>query len=286
MKERCQSDRIETLACGTIIQHGKYNNRIYLMKAAQGMPPTIPAELIKKAHEMGYTKIFVKIPQKMSEPFLLEGFQIEAMIPGFYTGNDACVFLAYCLCKERAERKNQKQYKDILSLACATRQTPLKKLPEEAFTIRRCDKADIPEMVRIYKIVFPSYPFPIDSPDYLEETMQSHVYYYCVEYNDEIVALSSAETDGASKSAEMTDFATLPDWRGNGLSGHLLRFMERDLCQHIQTAYTIARAKSIGMNITFARHNYIFSGRLTQNTHISGDIESMNVWYKKTSSSA
>jgi len=252
------------------------------MKAAQGMPSEITAELIKMANQNGYTKIFVKIPQKMSEPFLLEGFQIEAMIPGFYTDNDSCVFLAYCLCKERAERKNLKQYRDILSLACSNRQTPKKRLPERAFKIRRCCKSDIPKMVNIYKVVFPTYPFPIDSPDYLEETMESHVYYYCVEYNDEMVALSSAETDIESQSAEMTDFATLPDWRGHGLSGHLLRFMESDLGHSIQTAYTIARAKSIGMNITFARHDYIFSGRLTQNTHISGDIESMNVWYKKT----
>ena len=48
----------------------------------------------------------------------------------------------------------------------------------------------------------------------------------------------------------------------------------------IKTAYTIARAKSAGMNITFSKAGYKFGGRLKNNTNIFGNIESMNVWYK------
>jgi hypothetical protein len=44
--------------------------------------------------------------------------------------------------------------------------------------------------------------------------------------------------------------------------------------------YTIARAISVGMNITFARCGYDFGGTLVNNTQIAGRIESMNVWYK------
>jgi len=58
--------------------------------------------------------------------------------------------------------------------------------------------------------------------------------------------------------------------------------MENELKKfNIHKAYTIARANSYGMNITFAKANYTFAGKLTNNTNISGDIESMNVWYKK-----
>jgi hypothetical protein len=49
----------------------------------------------------------------------------------------------------------------------------------------------------------------------------------------------------------------------------------------IKTAYTIARATSPGINITFARKEYRFGGRLINNTNISGRIESMNIWYKQ-----
>jgi hypothetical protein len=57
--------------------------------------------------------------------------------------------------------------------------------------------------------------------------------------------------------------------------------MEKHMIDNnIITSYTIARAKSPGMNITFARNGYEYSGTLINNTQISGKIESMNVWLK------
>jgi hypothetical protein len=44
--------------------------------------------------------------------------------------------------------------------------------------------------------------------------------------------------------------------------------------------YTIARSYSAGMNITFAKQDYKYTGTLINNTNIFGKIESMNVWYK------
>jgi hypothetical protein len=35
------------------------------------------------------------------------------------------------------------------------------------------------------------------------------------------------------------------------------------------------------MNITFARMGYRFAGRWINNTHIGGQFEDMNVWYKQ-----
>ena len=46
------------------------------------------------------------------------------------------------------------------------------------------------------------------------------------------------------------------------------------------TGYTIARALSPGMNITFARAGYRFGGLLWNNTQICGRLEPMNIWYK------
>jgi hypothetical protein len=37
------------------------------------------------------------------------------------------------------------------------------------------------------------------------------------------------------------------------------------------------------MNITFAKNGYEYAGTLKNNTNISGNIESMNVWYKHLS---
>jgi hypothetical protein len=49
--------------------------------------------------------------------------------------------------------------------------------------------------------------------------------------------------------------------------------------------FTIARARSTGMNVTFAKNGYSFAGTLINNTNISGRIESMNVWYKRAADS-
>ena len=129
--------------------------------------------------------------------------------------------------------------------------------------------------------MFASYPFPIHDPDYLIETMRSHVCYFVAEKDGKIAAASSGEMDQENRNAEMTDFATLPDHLGNGLAVHLLKFMEPEMRKrNIATLYTIARAISPGMNITFAKCGYTFGGTLINNTQISGSIESMNLWHR------
>jgi putative beta-lysine N-acetyltransferase len=111
--------------------------------------------------------------------------------------------------------------------------------------------------------------------------MLDHIVYFGIEIDKRFIALSSAEMDTVSKNVEMTDFATLPKFRGSNLSGLLLVAMEKEMrSRGIQTAYTIARAISPGINMTFAKAGYTYGGRLINNTNISGQIESMNVWYK------
>jgi putative beta-lysine N-acetyltransferase len=147
--------------------------------------------------------------------------------------------------------------------------------------VEKCTPQDIHAMADLYKTVFPSYPFPIDDPNYLYKTMRDNIDYYCVRKHNEMVALASAEMSFRYKNVEMTDFATLPAECGQGYAGEILHQMEQDMQEkEIYTFYTIARAISIGMNATFTKQNYLFGGRLPNNTDISGHIESMNVWYK------
>ena len=79
----------------------------------------------------------------------------------------------------------------------------------------------------------------------------------------------------------MTDFAVPPTHRGKKLAYFLLGEMEKAMRDRgFKTLYTIARLQSPGMNKTFLNHGYHFSGLLVNNTNISGNIESMNVYYK------
>ena len=136
-------------------------------------------------------------------------------------------------------------------------------------------------MSDIYHRVFRTYPFPIQKPAYLKRMMKEDVRYFCIRIDGRIVAIAAAEIDIRNENVEMTDFATMPEWRGMGLAEMLLRHMDRKMRDcGIKTAYTIARAASHGMNAVFRNKRYIYAGLLKNNTQISGQIESMTVWYK------
>jgi beta-lysine N6-acetyltransferase len=276
------NDKIEILPCGSVIQHGPFNDRIYLLSATDKDIYSLPSRLIDIAIKNGYGKIFAKLNETQSFPFLSENYIIEARVPLMYPRNREGVFLAHFLDKSRKEEENSRLYKENLKLARAKKNEGAGSLDLEQFKIRKCTEDDIETMKNVYQKVFATYPFPIHDISYLRKTMIDNVDYYCVENEGKIVALSSAEKDKTNKYAEMTDFATLPDWRGQGLAQYLLEKMERSMQKlGIKTAFTIARSASPGMNITFAKSGYAYGGRLKNNTNISGNIESMNIWYKK-----
>jgi len=274
-------DQIEELPYGAIIQHGHYNDRIYVMKVAEDFSTKLPVKLISMAKKNNYSKIFVKIASKKIECFTKAGYAIEASVPKL-CNQDTGVFLAFYLNEKRLQEDKSELYAKNIILALDNKKKQMPTLDTKRFLIRLCNKGDINCMVKIYKKVFVSYPFPIHESEYIWKTMNENIDYFCIQAGGEIIALASAEKDPIASNVEMTDFATLPKWRGNNLSVHLLSRMENEVkSQGIKTAYTIARAASAGMNITFSKMGYTFGGRLINNTNISGTVESMNVWYKQ-----
>ncbi len=282
-KSHLQSDAIE-LFHGALIQHGAFNNRIYLMKIKDGDPNELATALLEKARENRYTKVLVKIPHDAGQSFLDSGYIQEAEIPNLYSGNQDAVFLAYYLSKDRKVENNITENEKVYQLSIekqvsseSIQNTPL----DNNFTMHNLTQDDIPEIAALYNTVFPSYPFPINEPSFLLESMESHVDYFGIKMGGKLIALSSLEKDTENSNAEMTDFATLPKWQGFSLAKYLLVHMEKEARKKgIKTAYTIARAESPGINIVFTKNAYQYGGRLINNTHISGHIESMNIWYK------
>lgn len=273
-------DRIENIN-GAVVQHGTLSDRAYLMHFDGARPQSTAGRLDKLAQENGYGKIIAKVPESAAREFIDQGFQQEAAIPGFYKGAETALFLVRYQNLSRACDRNRKKIHEILTLAGKHAGKGSIMRYDSGAVIRRCGPDDAENMSRIYQAVFPTYPFPITSPQYLIKTMQSHVAYFGAEYDHRLAALASSEMDSDNQNVEMTDFATLPQYRGRSLSVVLLKKMESAMqTRGMKTAYTIARAVSAGMNITFARAGYIYSGTLVNNTNISGNIESMNVWYK------
>ena len=276
------TDRVENIG-NSLIQHGADNNRIYLMKLDPADLPGLIDRLDELASEKDYTKIFAKVPGPCASEFVRHGYRREGMIPHFYNGETPAAFLGKFIDPAREITPQRDEIEKIIILAQSKSGSAAKPLPD-GYVLRPAVEADAEELADVYRQVFASYPFPIHDPSYLIETMRSHVYYFVAEKDGEIAAASSGEMDTENRNAEMTDFATLPEHLGNGLAVHLLKFMEPEMKQRgIATLYTIARAISPGMNITFAKCGYSLGGTLIHNTQISGCIESMNLWHKPVS---
>ena len=187
---------------GSVIQHGKLNNRAYLMKPGKENIDNLIKYLNKLAEENSYTKIFAKVPEIYKSHFLTDGYEVEASIPGI-------CFMSKYFCPERKIDLNKHKVSEILSICPSKKDYNLKD-----FAFMECRPDHAPEMAQLYKKVFASYPFPIDDQDYILKTMRENIKYFGIQDNNRLVALSSSEIDYENQNAEMTDFATLPEFRG------------------------------------------------------------------------
>lgn len=280
-------DRLATIG-NSLVQHGPLNARAYLMRLDPEDCPKIVGRLERLAEDNGYTKIFAKVPEHAAGDFADAGYRTEAVVPGLYGRKQNGVFLGRYLTPGRRIPVDADELRRVLRTARANARPcgadglsrPEDGLPA-GYGLRRLRLGDAEDMAALYAEVFASYPFPIHDPGFLRQNMAEGVVYFGVFCDDSPAALCAAEVDSHCGAAEMTDFATLPAHRGLGLAGHLLARAEREMSAlGLGTLYTIARAASYGMNITFARAGYAYAGILPNNTNIAGGIESMNVWHK------
>lgn len=276
------TDKIEKIGQGTIIHHGDLNKRVYLMKLDKRDIPGIIGEVNRIARSNRYTKIICKVPQSAVPQFIADGFLTEAQIPLFYEGRETAFFMSKFLSSDRLlelETEQLQFFGGMLEKQNGRKNGEAD--PDNKYNVKRLTPADSEDIVAIYRDVFESYPFPIFDPNYIKETMESHVEYFGVEHKGKLLALASAEMDKKGLNAEMTDFATPRKNRGKKLALLLLDEMEKQMKkQGLKTLYTMARLNSVGMNKTFLRKGYVYSGTALKNTNIAGKIESLNIYYK------
>ncbi len=258
------------------------NRRLRIVSYRAADHGAMVAELRRQAADRELGKIFLKAPAGDRAALKAAGMVCEATIRGYFDGSDAAV-MAFFVEDARRERPHRDEEERILAAVQATPPSDaLHPLPE-GYEVRRAQPADADELAALYSKVFASYPFPISEPAYLRDTMASHVVYEIVRDGDgELVAAASAETDLGHGNAEMTDFATLPSQRGLGLARRLLDGLEAVMgAAGITNLYTIARARSAGMNRVFFNQGYDWTGTLVNNCHIAGQFEDMHVWCRQ-----
>lgn len=273
-----QPDEIIYLG-NSLVQHGPSNDRVYLMELDPIDLPDIAHRVYELGRQNGYTKLFAKVPTNATSHFAELGFVDEARVPFMYKGKSAGHFMSKYLNQNRAISTNIEQIAEVLDEADRKAKSPQRQ--GEGCEIVRLQPGNVDELAKLYATVFETYPFPLHDSSFLRKSMRTDTAFFGIVSDDKLMAAASMEMNTDWQCAEMTDFATLPEYRGRGAAGRLLATMEHAAIDlPIRTVYTIARAESYGMNIVFSRANYTFGGTLYNNTQIAGKLESMNVWHK------
>lgn len=259
-----------------------YNRRLKVLDFDAGDVQPMLDRLRWLAEQNDFDKIFLKATQRDWQSFLPHGYLLEGILRYYFRGEDAYV-LSKFRSVDRVTSAHLIEESDLIEkLMREAPPGPAAPL-EKGYQLVRATPAHIPALVELYRDVFKTYPSPLTHPDYILATMERNVLYRAVVDEDgHLVSAASAEIDEKHSNAELTDCATSPRARGKGLMFHIVHALEHDLRAHgIMTAYSLARARSVGMNRVFYRLGHEFSGRLVNNCDIYGQFEDMNIWVKR-----
>lgn len=266
---------------GSVIEISKLCMRIYLTNFFGYKVKETLIELDKIAKEQNLTKIIARIPVNYKEDFLNNGYILEAHIPKFYNNRIDAYFMGKFLTPERKICHDKEIIENVLEVSVQKPISSVDNLPE-GFCCKKIEELDIVDLAELYKSIFETYPSPIFDTNYIAKTIHNSEEYLGIWKDGKLIATAATEKDFEAQSAELVAFAVIPEYRGYNLPLYLIKELEKILKeQKFKTVYAIARAISYGMNISFAKMNYIYAGTLINNTCISGNLEHMHVWYKK-----
>jgi putative beta-lysine N-acetyltransferase len=158
---------------------------------------------------------------------------------------------------------------------------PLHDLSEE-FDIRLLGEDDCDKISTLLSTIFVTYPTPMENPDYVRNLMKNDCFIAGIFYQDRLVSISSAYPEKDWNRCELTDCATVKEFRGMSLTERVIRFLEKVLEKQkaSYTLYSLARARCFGINRTFHKLGYQYRGRLVNNCNIHGGFEDINLWVK------
>lgn len=226
-------------------------------------------------------KLIVKVRVEDVLFFLQEGFVLEAFVERYFSGNNM-IFMCKYFSDDRRNSDFWVQEDQILTdIQAASARITSSNLPPE-YQFISCEKEDCEQLAEIYRHVFKIYPVPMENPEYIAKCMDAGSVFFAIKHGTKIVSAVCGEINAMYHNAEITDCATMPNYRQLGFMQLLISRVEQELFNRkIFCVYSIARARSFGMNATFKRLKYNFCGRLVNNCYIYEDLEDMNVWVKQ-----
>lgn len=245
--------------------------------------PALDMEQLEKINDISQReqpdKFIIFTIQTNDELLEKLGFQLEAKMSGFFKGKTAYIFTKY-YDEQRKTSKSFKQNEEVLQIVKNDEKDERNvNIPYE---IEKLRDEDLNKLAQLFKIVFPVYPTNIFDVKYLKNAMENE-YFFLVAKNENGDIIGSASAMRTPyKSAEITDCAVHPNYRGKGILQRIIIELEKELIKEgIYNSFSITRAKSVGMNMTVKRLGYRYEGTLINNCIISTGFEDMNVWTKK-----
>lgn len=240
----------------------------------------ILAYLETVAKEQEVTKIICYVREADIEAFIAYGYVLEAFFKWYYQGEHAYVlskFLSSGRYNWQFGVEENRILIDVQQQALEARR-PL----GEGFVARPATPEDAYALSSIYKQTFQVYPTPLTDVTYIQTCMLAEHLFYVITFEGKIVSVASAEKNERERTAELTDCATLPEFRKFGLMRNLLHLLEQEMKQlNYISIYSLARGLSYGMNKALFQEGFQYTGRLIMNCYIFDKLEDMNLWVKR-----
>lgn len=256
-----------------------HNQRLKIVDY-EGDPAVLASRMIKLCQEDGLGKIIAVIDDRDEKVFRHNGYILEGNIPGYFKGKDGHC-LSYFTKQERAHSIPLEKEDMIISQAQEVR-GQYQFSENNKFVFRDANESDANQLAKLYDTVFKSYPTPMDNPAYIKKVMNQKVLFKVAEVAGQIVSAASADMNSVLLNAEITDCATLTEYRGQGLLSDLIYQLEGELIKKdFVTLFSLSRALSVGVNIVLVKQGYVYSGRQINNCDIMGKFEDMNIWVKR-----
>lgn len=256
-----------------------YNQRIILLESF-GEPDQIIEQLKKISREEKAGKIIAYARDQEKSSFEKHGFIQEGIIQGYFLGQDAYCY-SYFNDLQRRYSNHLLEEDRILeeTLAQVYETNPVSQFGE--YHIRNASESDADNLALFMGNLFTTYPTPVHRPEYLKEIIRGKTLFKLALHGGKLVCAASADRNKDLLNAEITDCVTHPDYRGQGLTGHLICLLEQDLtaCGYM-ALYSLARAMSPAINRALRKNGFEYGGRLINNCSIMGTIEDMNIWSK------
>ena len=235
--------------------------------------------LMETADSLGRGRVVAFVDSELGKDLESAGFEVEAVMPGFYEGERDCVVIG---ASEDADRMSSAD----LAAAQITERVLAEKRGTPGLHVavdtERATVDDAQELADLLDETFQAYPTPSGDAAYVAQQLREGTPFRVVRDGDEIVACASADLVPSARTAELTDCATRPRHRGNGYMQTILVHLMDDLREmRYPTAFTLARARIPGVNVAFQRCGFKLRGRRAQSCRIGGGLEDMNVWSRR-----